>query len=277
MQRTEPRSDASLRLTLVRYRSLGVVAFSLCLVSAAAADAPTPSAAAPPTPAAAAQPASAAVANPVVGRMANLDPNDDLIVAPPAPVDGCEAKLKAAGIKTIAAKLPVHEAGKKRKIMCGAEQVVTYLGSPAQIAYEPPPLVTCAAALALGKLDEIVVAESQRIYGKPVVRIRQIGTYACREMANYPGWVSEHSYANAIDLEAFVLKDGREVTVLRDFDAKNEAPKKKGGQLLLGIARRTYDEDLFSVVLTPHFDALHRNHFHLDLARYRTDGTRPRS
>jgi hypothetical protein len=28
-------------------------------------------------------------------------------------------------------------------------------------------------------------------------------------------------------------------------------------------------------VLTPFFDDLHRNHFHLDLARYRNDGTRP--
>jgi hypothetical protein len=31
---------------------------------------------------------------------------------------------------------------------------------------------------------------------------------------------------------------------------------------------------VFSVVLTPYWDALHRDHFHLDLARYRVDGTR---
>jgi len=28
------------------------------------------------------------------------------------------------------------------------------------------------------------------------------------------------------------------------------------------------------VVLTPFFDRLHRDHLHLDLARYRVDGTR---
>jgi hypothetical protein len=43
---------------------------------------------------------------------------------------------------------------------------------------------------------------------------------------------------------------------------------------LRSLARRLYDEDVFSVVLTPFFDALHRDHFHLDLARYRLDGTR---
>jgi hypothetical protein len=28
-------------------------------------------------------------------------------------------------------------------------------------------------------------------------------------------------------------------------------------------------------VITPFFDALHRDHFHLDQARYRIDGSRP--
>jgi hypothetical protein len=41
------------------------------------------------------------------------------------------------------------------------------------------------------------------------------------------------------------------------------------------VSQRAYDEEVFSHVLTPFFNAAHRNHFHLDLARYRGDGTRP--
>ncbi len=43
--------------------------------------------------------------------------------------------------------------------------------------------------------------------------------------------------------------------VLRDFDVGEATP--------------------FSHVLTPFFDAHHENHFHLDLSRFRADGTRP--
>lgn len=222
----------------------------------------------------AAAPAVAAAA-PI--KLANNDPDDDLIVAPPAPRPACEAELAAAGVKWRPATLPVHEVGKKRKWSCGAEQVVIYESGPAKIRYEPSPMVTCGVALALARLDTVVQEEAARTLGKPVVRIKQLGTYACREMANYPGWVSEHSYANAIDLETFVLKDGSEVPVLKYFDKSADGPKRKQGRFLLDVARRAYDEDVFSTVLTPFFDALHRNHFHLDLSRYRSDGTREAS
>lgn len=43
------------------------------------------------------------------------------------------------------------------------------------------------------------------------------------------------------------------------------------------VSRRANDEDVFSHVLTPFFDAHHKNHFHRDLSRYRADGTRPQS
>jgi hypothetical protein len=46
------------------------------------------------------------------------------------------------------------------------------------------------------------------------------------------------------------------------------------GRFLRSVATRLYDEGVFSVVITPFFDALHRDHFHLDQARYRNDGSR---
>lgn len=204
---------------------------------------------------------------------ANVDPSDDYVVAPPEARATCDAELKAAEIKHQVSTLAVHKQG-KNKFECGAPQVVTYRGSPAKIAYSPSVLVTCTMALALARFETIIQEEAQRIYGKRVVRIQHLGTYACREMAAYKGWVSEHSYANAIDFAELVLEDGRKINVLEHFAPKLAAPKTKESEFLRAIAKRAFEEETFSTVLTPFFDGLHANHFHLDLARFRTDGTR---
>ncbi len=208
------------------------------------------------------------------GAYANLDPDDDFVVGPPDAIDDCDDQLTKAGVKFSHATLAVHEQ-KKSHILCGAPQVVTYLRGPGNIAYSAPPLLTCGMALALAQFEKILQEESQAILKTRVARIDQLGTYNCREMLMYKGWVSEHSYANAIDVGRFVLADGRGIEVLRDFDVGDGDPKKPAAAFLRVVSRRANDEDVFSHVLTPFFDALHKNHFHLDLARYRSDGTRP--
>lgn len=206
---------------------------------------------------------------------ANVDPTDDLIVAPPDPRPTCEADLAAAGIRFHKASLAVHTEGKKHTLTCGAPEVISYLGGPEKISYSSAPLLTCTMALALARLETVIQEEAIRDFGKRVKRIDHLGTYSCREMVNYPGWVSEHSYANAIDLAVFTLEDGRVISVLKDFQKTKTDPTTKNALFLRAISHRAYDEDLFSNVLTEYFDRLHKNHFHLDMSRYRTDGTRP--
>ncbi len=208
------------------------------------------------------------------GAYANIDPSDDDVLGPPDPYADCEEELTRAGVKFRSASLPVH-VPPRSTIACGAPQVVTYLRSPSNIAYNASPLLTCSMALALASFERILQSEALARFGSPVVRIDQLGTYNCREMAAYPGWVSEHSYANAIDIGSFALKNGKTVEVLRDFDVGEAPPSKPGASFLRAVSRRANDEDVFSHVLTPFFDAHHKNHFHLDLSRYRSDGTRP--
>ena len=205
---------------------------------------------------------------------ANDDPDDDFVVAPPEPREGCHEALAAAGVAFVDASIPVHHEGKGRsQLTCGAAQLVVYRGSAARIAFVPRPVVTCGMALALARFEVVVQEEAERTLGERVARINQLGTYACREMAAYRGWVSEHAYANAIDVESFVLKSGKRISVLQSFE-KGEETRTHAGAFLRTLSRRAYDEELFSNVLTPFFDDRHRNHFHLDLARYRNDGTR---
>jgi hypothetical protein len=207
------------------------------------------------------------------------------VVAPPPAVPDCEDRLRAAGIDFRPAELPVKTAD-RGTLTCGAEQVVEYRGSASGIRYNAAPVLTCTMALGLARFERVLQEEAEAQLHTRVKRIAHAGTYSCRHMARYSGMVSEHSYANAIDLLSMTLANGRTVAVLRDFGptvgrreagrtetvgAEPEAPE---GQFLRRAARRAYDEKIFSVVLTPFFDALHRDHFHLDMARYRVDGTR---
>lgn len=210
------------------------------------------------------------------GGWANVDPDDDEILGPPDLVGDCDAELQKAGVTFAKAALAVHEVKtKKSKITCGAHQVVSYLKGPGNIAWNAPPMVSCGMAAALATWEKIIQEEAKAIFKSPVARIDHIGTYNCREMVRYPGWVSEHAYANAIDIGSFTLKDGRTIQVERDFDMGDGTPKKTSALFLRKISNRAYDEDVFSHVLTPFWDALHKNHFHLDLARFRHDGSRP--
>ncbi len=210
---------------------------------------------------------------PRAGAYANVDPDDDYVVGPPEAREHCAKDLEAAGVTFKSAPIPVHTQ-KKSKLVCGAPEVVVFVKGPGAIQYNGAPVLTCGMALALASFERILQKEALARFASPVARVDQIGTYNCREVQAYPGTVSEHSYANAIDLTRFVLRNGKVIEVLRDFE-KGETPRTPVGDFLRVVTRRANDEDVFSHVLTPFFNAAHRNHFHLDLARFRQDGTRP--
>jgi hypothetical protein len=204
---------------------------------------------------------------------ADLDPTNDGVVAPPDPIADCDALLERAGVQTSPSTLPVHRE-RSGRITCGAVQVVVYRAGPGAIRYNTAPVVTCGLALAIARLEAVAQAEAMARFGTRVARIDHGGTYTCRKMARFRHLVSEHSYANAIDIRAFTLADGRRISVLSHFGSTGGEPAAPESQFLRAVARRLYDEAVFSVVLTPFWDAGHRDHFHLDMAHYRVDGTR---
>lgn len=209
-------------------------------------------------------------------EQADLDPDNDRVVGPPEPLAGCEEKLRSAGIAFRAASLPLktERARGADIIACGAEQVVSYRGGPAKIRYSSWPTLTCRMALALSRWEQVAQEQASRELGQRIVRLTQGGTYNCRKMVRFD-FVSEHSYANAIDIRDLTLADGRRLSIARHFGALESPPQTREARFLRSLAERAFDERLFSVVLTPYWDRLHHDHFHLDLARYHVDGTRP--
>jgi hypothetical protein len=99
------------------------------------------------------------------------------------------------------------------------------------------------------RLDEIAQAELR----SRVVRIDQLGTYACRNINSAAeGRRSQHATANAIDIAAFHTADGRVISVLKDYG--KETPE---GRFLDGAHDSACG--LFNIVLGPRYNRLHAN------------------
>jgi hypothetical protein len=156
--------------------------------------------------------------------------------------------------------------------VCGAPQVVFYDRGPTGMTWGSP-MVTCQLALGMARFEAIAQQEAQRSMGSSVKKVVNAGTYSCRKMVRF-NMASEHSYSNAVDIRAFEFANGRHARVEQDFGPTNGSASTAAASFLRASANRAFDEQVFSVVLTPHFDALHRDHFHFDQARYRTDGSR---
>jgi hypothetical protein len=95
-----------------------------------------------------------------------------------------------------------------------------------------------------------------------VRRVETFGTYSCRPVNGQAGArLSEHSFANAVDVAAFVLDDGRRITVLDGWNDRDERVRGFLRAVHQGGCRR------FNVVIGPDGDAFHRDHFHFDMGR----------
>ena len=86
--------------------------------------------------------------------------------------------------------------------------------------------------------------------------------YACRTRNSQRGArLSEHAKGNAIDISAFTLADGTRLTVLGDWNGRNSRTMRRLHASACGP---------FGTVLGPNSDRHHRDHFHFDVADYRS-------
>lgn len=129
--------------------------------------------------------------------------------------------------------------------------------------FEPSPagLVTsCPVAAALFLWEKDVQREALRLLGSPVRRVLHAGSYSCRRLYNRDeGAWSEHATADAVDILGFQLEDGRTLSVLRDWSDRGPS-----GTFLRAVRDRACG--VFTTVLSPDYNAAHRDHLHLDTA-----------
>ena len=120
----------------------------------------------------------------------------------------------------------------------------------------------CGVARAfVGWARNAIAPAAHQMLGSEVVRIETMGTYACRNVvgrSGRPAKLSGHASGNAADVSAFILRDGRRISIERDW--RSDDPQVR--EFLQTIRKSACKR--FGTVLSPDYNAAHYNHLHLE-------------
>nr|WP_321511072.1 extensin family protein [uncultured Celeribacter sp.] len=144
---------------------------------------------------------------------------------------------------------------------CGIAQPVQ-VTQVSGVTLSTPAVVDCTTARTL---NTWVSDKAEPLIGRlggGIAQLQIAASYACRPRNNQNGAkLSEHAKGHAVDISAFVLKNGVRLSVLNDWNKPVE------GKLLRQLHRSACGP--FGTVLGPESDRHHKDHFHFDTARYR--------
>lgn len=191
------------------------------------------------------------------------------ISSPVGPLTNVKLRLLQPRYEACLAMLKRRDVGLERDRIesdapgCGMRKGVKLLKT--ELSHGGPIEATCGLAAALLIWErQVVIPQSKEILGSPVVRVRHYGTYSCRNINHaQSGRRSAHAAGKAIDIASFVLADGREVSVTKDWGKDDPA-----GRFLNVV----HDDAcrIFNVVLGPDYNVFHKTHFHFDMSIWST-------
>ncbi|HPD92674.1 MAG: extensin family protein [Rhodobacter sp.] len=145
---------------------------------------------------------------------------------------------------------------------CGVDAPVSVTAVQG-IPLSRPATLGCDAAVAFDRWvrEQMLPAVGSR--GGGVTQIRVIGDYSCRTRNSQPGArISEHGRGRAIDFAGYRLANGDVVTVQGDWG------RGRNGRALAQMYRGACG--IFGTTLSPAADRYHQDHFHFDVASYRS-------
>ncbi|MEC7525162.1 MAG: extensin family protein [Myxococcota bacterium] len=127
-------------------------------------------------------------------------------------------------------------------------------------------IVDCRLAVAL-------LAWAPVLKRQGVAAVEHYSTYRPGARVGGSDRVSGHARALALDLAFVRYRDGAEIDVLEGWTARDrggapcegEHEEGEASARLRRLVCAAVRDDLFQVVLTPHYDAAHANHVHLEL------------
>lgn len=177
----------------------------------------------------------------------------------------CPRLLDAAGVRF--APLPRRDAGEQCSY---ADAVRLTEGGARSIRFRPGDVgLSCPVAAALALWEwHVIQPAAERHFGSRVEAIEHYGGYNCRRVNHRAeGDWSEHATANALDVAAFRLADGRRLSIVNDW---NGAPEARA------FLREVRDGGcrLFATMLSPDYNDAHRDHLHVDQAARGATGWR---
>jgi hypothetical protein len=132
----------------------------------------------------------------------------------------------------IAAEVEVSEPLKQDQCGAPAPVLVRRIGSGAnKVEISPPAVVNCPMVVGLHTwVEKTLQPAAQEAFGARIARLRGVSGYACRNRVgshSHTDRLSEHAFANAIDISGFVTTDGRTIDVAASWGptAREEAQR----------------------------------------------------
>ncbi len=140
----------------------------------------------------------------------------------------------------------------------GAVSLSALSGDRSGISVSNLGALKCSAARGLSGWARFGIDRAARDYlGSGLARIETMGSYSCRNVAG-TSRRSGHARAEAIDIGAFVLEDGRRISVLSDWNGGTKEERQFLRRIHESACKR------FGTVLGPDYNAAHRDHFHVE-------------
>lgn len=175
--------------------------------------------------------------------------------------EDCRAALATSQLQT----LPVSD--REMTAECRLEHAVRVgaTGSETGLRFNASFLASCPLAVAWAMFERHALQPlAQRHFGARVTQLHHLGSYACR---NVRGGTrrSEHARANAFDLAALTLSDGKRISLSGHWRGRDAAATPEAAflrDLRDGACR------FFRTVLGPDYNAAHADHLHLDMGGF---------
>lgn len=148
--------------------------------------------------------------------------------------------------------------------ICGADRAFVMTAAlGGRVPFSEPATLDCPMIVSTERwFAQTVQPAAMAYFGQPVASVGLAGSYSCRgRNGATKGPLSEHAFANALDVSSFTLADGRRVSVESGWWGTVEE-----GRFLRAVHRGACDR--FTTVIGPEGDRAHRDHLHLDLARH---------
>ena len=181
--------------------------------------------------------------------------------APQPPPQPSACRLALTDAIAIAPSIPdIHGAGG-----CGGEDLVRLeaivLPDKRQVSVKPAAILRCPMASALADWIRNDIAPLAAGLGSTISDLDNFDSFECRGRNRVAGArLSEHGRANALDVRAFKLANGRSISL-----TDRTVPRELRESVLHSACAR------FPTVLGPGSDGYHEDHIHLDLMERRNN------
>jgi hypothetical protein len=185
--------------------------------------------------------------------------------------DKCEAELRARGVPFTKVE-SARGVDRPVRLSGPLHGVDFHSGVPkSQRATSPYEIIDCRLALAIDDFAKQLAAHD-------IVEVVHFSIYRAPPLgADLSKPHSEHQAGLAMDLGAMIKRDGTRLGVLEDWHGGIGQvtcgkgawpnPATKNAKELRAILCDAADAQMFHLMLTPNFNAPHKNHFHLEVKR----------